>query len=103
MSSVHCPASRRERAAADHVGDRLERPGRLELERRADRVARRETQQRAHRPVDHFLAPHASILEADNAGNGQNRNVSQLATLRVHNCNKFGERWRGSGLGDLQA
>ncbi|MEN3343299.1 MAG: hypothetical protein V7644_2703, partial [Actinomycetota bacterium] len=52
-----------ERAAADHVVDRLEAAGRLELERRAERVAGGEPEQRAAVAVP--LVAHGVSLPAD--------------------------------------
>jgi hypothetical protein len=47
VSSVHSPGFRRKGAAADHVLDRLEGPGWLELERRPEGVAGGEAEQGA--------------------------------------------------------
>ena len=52
VSSVHSPGLQAERPAADHVGDRLEGARRLELQRRPQRVAGGEAEQRAAVAID---------------------------------------------------
>ena len=52
-----CAGGQRERAAADHVLDRLEGAGRLELDRRADRVAHGQ----AHQRSPEAIATHHSV------------------------------------------